>query len=572
MKYLLNKIYLILLLIAILLSGTAIIAKDNEIEYSREDISNYFSGIVSATQNYTDEAFEHLNKVQSIKSSHSNFNIQFIRTLVLLDKFDQAFAFSKDIWKEDEYFFEVDLLLGLKSFVEKDYLMAEKYFERLNKISKYNLFFEDFFGNILLSWNEAAKNNISSSLEFFGKIPNSYENIKEIQNSFLQCYFDTSEAQTAFEQLTIGENSNFSRYNFFLVNYLLSKKKEKEAKKAISLARKAHYSNLLIKQTENFILTGNSKKILKFFNCKNPKDVLAEIFYVMANLYSTEKNYQLSNFYLKISFFLNKKFIPNKTLLAENFFYQKKYKLTKKIYNSIKTIGPIYSWYVSRRSAVILTETKGKKYSTTNLEREFNLLSNPNFEHYYELANFFKNNNYYEKSIKYYSLALKNIKQDHSLVPKIFDRRGTSYERLGDWEKAEKDLMESLRLLPDQPHVLNYLAYSWIEKRINVDKALHMLERANKLRENDGYIIDSLGWAHYINKNYKNAEKFLRRAVEIMPLDPVINDHYADTLWMLNRDLQARYFWRYVLGLDSVEQKLKEEINRKLIFGITKKL
>jgi len=219
-----------------------------------------------------------------------------------------------------------------------------------------------------------------------------------------------------------------------------------------------------------------------------------------------------------------------------------------------------------------LLETKGKKYATSNLENEFNLLSNPNFKHYYDLANFFKDNNYHEKSIKYYSLALKNIQQDHPLVSKIYDRRGTSYERFGDWERAEKDLTQSLRLSPDQPHVLNYLAYSWVEKGININKALEMLEKANKLRENDGYIIDSLGWAHYVNKNYSDAKKFLQMAVEIMPEDPIINDHYADVLWMLNKNIQARYFWNHVLSLETAEEELKDSINQKLIFGIREKL
>ena len=219
-----------------------------------------------------------------------------------------------------------------------------------------------------------------------------------------------------------------------------------------------------------------------------------------------------------------------------------------------------------------MSNTVSKEYSASNLENEFNLLLNPDFEHYYELANYYKNNENYEKSIKYYSLALKNIKQDHHLVSKILDRRGTSYERKGDWEKAEKDLTESLKIFPDQPHVLNYLAYSWIEKGINIDKALKMLKRAVKLKKNDGYIVDSLGWAYYANKNYIVAEKFLQRAVELMPLDPVINDHYADSLWMLNKNIQARYFWKYVLNLDTTEQELKDKINKKLIFGITKKL
>ena len=572
MRYFIKNIYFILLLITILFLDTETFGKDSKVKYSRNNISNYLSGIVSVNQDYTNAAFKYLNKVQSLKNDHSNFNVQFIRTLILLEKFNQAFAFSKDVWLEDEYFFETDLLLGLEFFIKNDYLNAEKHFERLNKISRYNLLFEGFLGNILIAWIKASENNKEDSFKFLDKVPERYHNLKKIQNSFLQCYFDTSKTQIAFEQLVNNEDSDFSRYNFFFANYLLFKNKNIEAEKVINLSRKTHKSNLLIKQTENFILTGNSKKIKNLFNCKNPVDVIAEIFYVIANIYSTEKNYQLSNFYLKISFFLNNKFTPNKTLLAENFFYQQKYELSKKIYNSLKSIGPVYSWYASINLAIILSDIEDKEYAVFDLEDEFNLLLNPDLEHNYELANFFKDREYYQESIKYYSLALQNIKQNHFLFSRILDRRGTSYERLGDWDNAEKDLKESLRILPDQPHVLNYLGYSWIDRGINIDKALEMIIRANELKKNDGYITDSLGWAFYVKKNYLDAEKFLQRAVEILPLDPIINDHYADTLWMLNKHIQARYFWKHVLGLDSVEQKLKDNVSKKLIFGITKKL
>ena len=196
----------------------------------------------------------------------------------------------------------------------------------------------------------------------------------------------------------------------------------------------------------------------------------------------------------------------------------------------------------------------------------------PSFEHYFDLANFYKDYEYYEQSIKYYSLALKNIEKNHSLIPKILDRRGTSFERMGDWKKAEKDLMHSLRILPDQPQVLNYLAYTWVDKGVNLDKGLEMLKKAMKLKEGDGYIIDSIGWAYYAKKNYHEAEFFLQKAVELLPLDPIINDHYADALWKLNKNIQARYFWNYVLKLNNTEQKLKDEISEKLIFGIKKEL
>ena len=572
MKFLIKKIYIILFFLTIFLIQLEAFARDSKVLYTRENISNYFLGIVSANNNFNNEALRYLKKVESLKNRHSKFNVEFVRLLVLLEKFDEAFIFSKSVWDENELFFEADLLLGLDSFKKKDYKNSEKYFERLNKISRYNVFFDELIGNVLISWSQASQGNRKESFKVLEKIPKPYRHFTKTQNSFLKCYFDSSDTENSFEEIIQDKNYNFSRYNFFLANYYLFKNKNVEAKKIIKNGRKKYNSNLLIKETENLLLRGKNEKIKSFFNCKNPNDVLAEFFYVLANLYSSERNYQLSNFYLKISLFLNKKFLTNNALLAENFYYQKKYQLSKKTYKSLKSIGPIYSWYASKSIATILLNEKGKKYSVNSLKKEFNSLSNPNFEHYYELANFYKDNEYYEKSIKYYSLTLKEIKKDHFLVPKILDRRGTSFERLGDWENAEKDLIESLKILPDQAHVLNYLAYSWIDKGINLDEGLEMLKKANQIKKEDGYIIDSLGWAYYAKKDYIEAERFLQRAVELLPFDPIINDHYADTLWMLNKNIQARYIWGNILKLDRVEQKLRDTISKKLIFGITKKL
>ena len=569
MKFLIKKIYIILFLL--ILVQPRVFAKDNKILYTSENISNYFLGIVSAQNDHNEKAYKYLNKVRSLKNSHSKFNIEFIRTLILLEKMDKAYTFSKSIWDENELFFEADLLLGLDSLKKKDYKNSEKYFERLNKVSRYNIFFENFVGNILIAWSKASEGKQEESFSYLEKIPKPYHHLKKIQEVFLKCYFDHQDTQNFFQEIIKNKNYNFSRYNFFLANYLLFNEKDETALKIIQNARKENSSNLLIKETENYLINGKKEKIKGFFDCKNPNDSIAEFFYVIANLHSSEQNYKLSNFYFRISNHLNKKFLTNKALMAENLYYKKKYKLSKNIYESLKPIGPTYLWYASKSIAKILLKEKGKEYSIRNLEKEFNLISNPTFENYYELANFYKDYEYYKKSIKYYSLALEEINYDHFLVPKILDRRGTSYERLGDWENAERDLMESLNILPDQPHVMNYLAYSWIDKGINLDKGLEMLIQANKMREEDGYIIDSVGWAYYAKKNYVEAEKFLRKAVQLIPADPIINDHYGDVLWMLNKNIQARYIWGNILTLEPSEE-LRDQLSKKLIFGIKNKL
>ena len=95
-----------------------------------------------------------------------------------------------------------------------------------------------------------------------------------------------------------------------------------------------------------------------------------------------------------------------------------------------------------------------------------------------------------------------------------------------------------------------------------------MLRKANRLKPNDGYITDSLGWALYKIKNYQEAKKYLELAIRYMSSDPVINDHYADSLWMNNKKLQARYYWNYVLKLKKTDEKLKQEIKQKILFGL----
>jgi tetratricopeptide (TPR) repeat protein len=567
MKYFIKIIYLILLIVSFSLAITKTFAKETKIKYSKENIYNYFSGSVSLSQNYIQDSYKYLNKAQSVKNKHYNFNIQFIRSLILLNKFDQATKFANSVWKEEELFFEADLLIGLNYFINKDFKNAEFHFKRLNRISKYNLIFNDYLGNVLISWSKASQNNKKNSFDYLNKIPDRFKSLKLIQDSFLQCYFDTSKTEDTFKQL-IGKDRSFSRYDFFLINYLISKNQLENARRLVNKSTNSDSSSLLIKQTKKFIDEESPSNITELFTCKNPKDSIAEIFYIISNLYSTEEDYQLSNFYLNISYFLNNKFSPNLTLRAENFLIQQKYQESKKVYNSIKKIGSVYSWHSAKSIANILLKTKSKKKAIFFLKNEFNLIKEKDFENYYDLANFYKDNKEHEEAIKYYSLTLKRIKPNHTLIPKILYKRGTSYERLDKWIKAEIDLKKSLKILPDQPHVLNYLAYTWVEKGTNIDQSLKMLKQATDLKKNDPYIVDSLGWAHYMNKNYIDAEIFLQTAVKLMPLDPVINDHYADTLWMLNKNIQARYFWNYVLSLKNTEKELKDKISKKLISGI----
>ena len=138
----------------------------------------------------------------------------------------------------------------------------------------------------------------------------------------------------------------------------------------------------------------------------------------------------------------------------------------------------------------------------------------------------------------------------------------------GPPNRFDFNLLNALNINPDDAYILNYLAYSWLERDYKIDDAIEMLEKAYNLESNDPYIIDSIGWAYYLVNDYLKAEKFIKRAVELMPGDPIVNDHYGDILWMLDRKIQARYFWSNVLEMKNTEPEIIKNINKKMIEGL----
>ena len=149
----------------------------------------------------------------------------------------------------------------------------------------------------------------------------------------------------------------------------------------------------------------------------------------------------------------------------------------------------------------------------------------------------------------------------------IYYFRGICNERAKKWAAAEEDLKTSLKLYPDQPHVLNYLGYSWIDQGINLDEGMRMIRRAVEQRPDDGYIVDSLGWAYYRLGNFEEAVKHLERAVELKPDDPTINDHLGDVYWKIGRVLEARFQWSHARDLKPEPEDLAK-IQQKLQSGL----
>ncbi len=183
------------------------------------------------------------------------------------------------------------------------------------------------------------------------------------------------------------------------------------------------------------------------------------------------------------------------------------------------------------------------------------------------LADIQRRHERWEKAIAAYDGAVERIGELEPRHWQLLYTRGIALERAKDWDRAEADFLKALEFKANQPLVLNYLGYSWIEMGKNMEQALEMIKTAVAKRPHDGYITDSLGWVYYRLGRYKEAVPELERAVELRPEDPIINDHLGDAYWRVGRRLEATFQWRHALSLGP-DEDVRETIEKKLENGM----
>ena len=531
-------------------------------DFNSHHLSNYLSGIVAFDNNDNSQALKFFKSSKYLIKQHNSYLESYIYALVLEGRVQQAVnEIKQNLTENNSNFFEAHLIVALESLKRKNYKKSkeqlQKSYEFINN-DRLSLIIAETLKQYIYVFEE---NKIS-------KIKNKFGNFSLINLAFQRCYLNDENTKTYFKQLFNSQNkSDYTRYIFFYLNYLLENNEYDEAK---IITDNLDYLNLslLISQGKRWIENQKIDEFKKIFSCSNPSDIISEFFFLVSNLYSSQDNYEKSNFYLNISNYLNPKFKFNLTLLAENYYLNKNYSKTLKILESFdKNDGPYY-WFKLKKEAQIISKKKNKNKSLDFINQNFKKIKNPSIKIIFDIANLNKSSQKYKEAIKYYDQIILEMDANSQFHAEILYRRGGSYERLGDYVNSDKDLLKSLEINPDDAYVLNYLAYSWLEREYKIDLALQMLEKAYDKKSNDPYIIDSIGWAYYLVNDYMKAENFLKRAVELMPDDPTVNDHYGDILWKLDRKIQARYFWKNVLNLKETEDEMKKIIKDKLIEGL----
>jgi len=557
-----NKTIISILFVITFFSTSSIKALDKFNQADR--VSDYFSGVLLLNENQYEKSFDFLKKLNGLETSHANYSVKYLYSLVNSGNLKKAFDYSKKLEKQKLDSFESQLITGIFYLKNSDINLAQKYFLKA-KSRNSRFILNNYLSNSLYTWSSLDNYNLSQATSELKKLDERFENLKKIQRVFLNCYFNSLNTNNLFEELISNKKIDFSRYNYFYASFLANSGETNVAKKIVNSALKLYPRNLLLSQYKLDLNLGNNTS---GFDCKSKEHVIAEILYVTSNALSSQSIYPLSDFYLNLAKFLNKDFHSYDTLLAENFYKVDNFEEAKKVYNKLSKKGKAFQWYSSKQLARIYIQENNKEFALKLLEKAYNNLTNKDTYETFDYAEFLKNNEKFEESIIFYNKVLDEVKKDHPLYTESTDGRGVAYERIGEWNKAEKDLLASLEADPNQAYVLNYLAYSWIEQGVKIEKSLNMLDKANKLRSNDPYITDSLGWALFKLKRYKESKDYLQLAVKLLPGDPIVNDHFGDALWKNGNQIQARYYWKYVLSLEKTKDELKKNIEEKLIKGL----
>lgn len=536
------------------IEATAFIFKNKTIIHSDDYIKNYLYGSILYDENKHNLAAKNLDKINELTGRHIEYDIKYISSLVIKGKLGEA---AKIVSETEKVYSDIFLFDFIKSV---NFLKQKKYKEALleiKKIESNDPVFQEF-QNSLIFWIEIKdkSKNQSNAIKRFKSRNLSIGLI----NKFLSSrYIEDLDLYNYYNKKILNSNE-LIRYQIFSA---WNEKKIGNNKKALSILEHAFINdgrNLLLKQSI-VDFNKNNNQVLLFFDPKKFEDNIAEIFYLFSNLYM-QRDDDFSKLLLSLSLKFNERFLSNHLASFEN--HIKENNLERINYLSVsklKNIGTEYKWYVNYQMAV-----QEEKKNINFLEKT--IVKNDLFlkDKYFDLANYFRVKKNYQLALDYYKrIENMNLDLDWSFYYYV----GICYERLKNWELSEKNLKKSLSLSPKEYSVINYLAYSWLERNKNINEATKMLEDAVKLSKWElGYIIDSLGWAYFLQKDFDKAEKLLKIAYEKVSSESEVYDHYGDVLWVQNKFLQARYVWKNALNLENIDPEREKRIKDKIVNGL----
>ena len=394
-------------------------------DFNYKYLSSYFSALISFDNQKNNKALEFFESSKYLKKKHNNYLKEYVYSLVLDGQIKKAVNQIKSSRNmKNSNFFEGKILIVLDLINKKKYIQASKIIKSFN-LSNENTY-EFIIIKTLESFNNLFKNKkLQYSTSDFGKL-------SLIVNAFQNCHLNSNKTDSHFLNLINSAEGDYSRYLFFYLSNVIENKDYKTAKQ-ISKTIEPFSSTLLISQSKKWIDNENYKKFNKHFSCQNENDILSEFFFLISNLYSSQNIIETSNFYLSVSNYLNPKFYFNLSLLAENYYDNDNFDISREILEKFSSEDEIYFWYKIKKIAQIISEEENDDKSLKYIEDNISYLKQKSPKILFDLANIYKNFENYKIAIDYYTQVLNQIDKNSNMYADVLYRRGGTYERLKNY-------------------------------------------------------------------------------------------------------------------------------------------
>ncbi len=469
---------------------------------------------------------------------------------------DEAVKFAERVAQADKSDRVARLVLGVNSLKRKQYVSA-----RRDLAQSIRGPITDLTATLLSAWGNLGVNDSKGAIAAIDHLagPEWYAIFKDLHAGLIYDVAGNQKEAGKRLERAYKLDSTALRVVQAYGSWVSRNRSPKEAQTVFETFEKALPRHPLVVEAMDKLKAGEKLPPL----VANVQAGAAEALYGLGASLGRRGGEDLGLVYLQLSLFLS----PNHPLallsLADLYEALKKPELAIKIYDRVPTNSPLH-----RNAAIQMAANLDSLDRADEAQKHLEALikQNPDdLETVMALGNVLRGHKKFAECANVYSKGASAIQKPEKSNWVVFYFRGICYERSKQWAKAEADLTKALELFPDQPHVLNYLGYSWIDQGIKLDEGMEMIKKAVQQRPDDGYIVDSLGWAYYRVGNYEEATKQLERAIELKPEDPTINDHLGDAYWRVGRVLEARFQWAHARDLKpdaedlpKIEEKLKE--------------
>ena len=521
-------------------------------------LGNYLSGRVARGDHDTTSAAEFYARALAEDPSNALILEQTFLLETAAADWDRAIKLAHELVKHEPSHRIAQFLLGLNSFKRGKYDNADKHFAaaRQGPIA-------DLTSILARAWVQRAAGKTNQALATLDKLSDA-DWAQFYQRYHRALIADLAGkralARTAFAQ-AFKKNPATLRVADAYARHAVNAKNRKLAKQTLKthIAKAARHplSLALLGQIE----AGKTPPLL----VTSATDGLAEVFYGIGDALAGEGGLDMGIVFLQFALYIKPDFPLAHVALAEAYDSAKRYDLELAEFETLKEDSPLWL-SVQIQKAFALNALERVDDAKALLEKL--IAQNPKDVRPLDaLGNILRSHERYAEARDYYSRAIALIDKPTKENWALFYARGVCSERLKDWPAAEADLKRALELSPDESPVLNYLGYTWVDQSQNLKMAMDYIRKAVKLKPDDGYYVDSLGWAYYRLGNLQSAVEQLERAVELRPDDPIINDHLGDAYWRIGRTLEAKYQWQQSLTLKP-DNDLVASIGKKLEDGL----